>query len=95
MDYMNDDCAALVRYGYTPVVDTQAAYGADGFMRPQLWAEPDVLHAAALMRRLVDDSAYRNGIATQGRAVANARREAFFGGGAAAQLRAFYEAFSA
>lgn len=92
MDFMSDDNAALVRYGYTPVVDTQAAYATGAFMRAQMWAEPDLLHAASLMLRLVDDSAYCKMLGQRARASAMKRRDAFFGGGSVSQLRGFYDA---
>ena len=91
MDFMSDDTAALVNYIYTPVVDTQVAYASGAFMRPQMWAEPNLLHAGELMARLVDDPAYRDALASRGQLAVAARRQAFFGGGAATLLRSFYE----
>lgn len=90
MDFMDDACAALVRYTLTPVVDTQAVYGAGLFSRAQVWAEPDLLHASSLMVRLVDDAAYRQSIARNGQRRSRARREAFFSGSVADVLSAAY-----
>jgi hypothetical protein len=81
MDFMDDGCAALVRYSLTPVIDTQAAYGAGQFSRPQVWAEPDLLHASRLMRRLADDRVYCAMLGTAGQARAQSRRDAFFTAG--------------
>jgi len=80
MDFMDDTSAALVPFTFTPVLDTQAAYSPLGFSRRQLWAEPDLLAASDLMRRLVDDSSYRGAIAAAGQARARQRRDAFFRG---------------
>jgi glycosyltransferase involved in cell wall biosynthesis len=88
MDFMDDASASLVRYTLTPVLDTQAAYAPGQFLRPQLWAEPDLLHAAELMRRLVADPAYYRRIAEGGRNRAEQRRDRFFSGGAAQTIRA-------
>jgi glycosyltransferase involved in cell wall biosynthesis len=46
-EYMDDDTALLVRYRLTPVEDPQRKYE----MPDERWAEPDVDHAAELMRR--------------------------------------------
>ena len=87
MDFMDDTSAALVRYTFTPVLDTQSAYAPGLFSRAQLWAEPDLLHASALMIRFVDDRAYARELAKAGKVRAQRRRDAFFGGGAAETLR--------
>ncbi len=92
MDFMDDASAALVNYSYTPVFDTQPAYDPGSFARRQLWAEPDVLHAIQVLRRIAADAVYRDKLATTGKARALARREAFFGGGAADRIKSFWEA---
>jgi glycosyltransferase involved in cell wall biosynthesis len=89
MDFMDDTTAALVRYTFTPVLDTQSAYAPGLFARPQHWAQPDLLHAGELMRKIVDDPSYRSALAEAGRASVERRRDAFFGGGAAAAIRGF------
>lgn len=90
MDFMDDASAALVRYAHTPVLDTQAAYAPGQFLRQQLWAEPDLLHAVELMRRLVNDPVYYRSVAECGRIRAERRRDHFFAGGAAQAIRAMY-----
>jgi glycosyltransferase involved in cell wall biosynthesis len=82
MDFMDDASAALVPFTFTPVLDTQAAYNPLGFSRQQLWAEPDLLAASDLMRRLVEDNAYRGSLAEAGLRRAQARRDDFFTGAA-------------
>jgi glycosyltransferase involved in cell wall biosynthesis len=88
MDFMDDASAALVRFTFTPVLDTQGAYAPRDFSRMQLWAEPDLLHAAKLMRRLADDRAYASALGAAGKVVAQTRFERFHGGGAAQLVRA-------
>jgi glycosyltransferase involved in cell wall biosynthesis len=91
MDFMDETSAALVRFTFTPVLDTQAAYAPGEFARPQLWAEPDLLHASQLMRRLVDDAAYRHTLGTAAQARAERHRDDFFSGGAATVVRSLFE----
>jgi len=92
MDFMDDSSAALVRYSFAPVLDTQIAYAPGQFARPQLWAEPDLIHAADLMRRLADgDRSYYDGLAAGARAKAQARHDFFVGGGAARVLQSIFE----
>jgi glycosyltransferase involved in cell wall biosynthesis len=92
MDFMDDASAALVRFSFTPVLDTQAAYAPREFSRMQLWAEPDLLHASQLMRRLAGDRTYANALGAAGKAYAQSRYENFFGGGAARVIRSLFEA---
>lgn len=95
MDFMDDASAALIRYAFVPVLDTQSAYAPGLFARQQHWADPDLLHAAELMRRLVDDPSYASALASEGKARAERRRDAFFGGGAAAAIRGLARAVHA
>jgi len=92
MDFMDDASAALVRFSFTPVLDTQAAYAPREFSRTQLWAEPDLLHASQLMRRLADDRAYARALGAAGKAYAQTRYDRFFAGGAAHVIRALFDA---
>jgi hypothetical protein len=94
MDFMNDAGSALVRFNFVPVLDTQLAYQPGFFARPQLWAEPDLLHASALMVRFVQDEPYRTRIAATGLDQAKRRRDAFYGGLAAETIGAIYGASS-
>jgi glycosyltransferase involved in cell wall biosynthesis len=49
-DYLDDECHHLVRYKLTPVTQTYAFFNPD-----MMWAEPDIAHAAVLMRRVYDN----------------------------------------
>jgi glycosyltransferase involved in cell wall biosynthesis len=88
MDFMDDASAALVRFTFTPVLDTQVAYAPREFSRIQLWAEPDLLHASQLMQRLADDRGYASALGAAGKAFAQGRYDRFYGGGAAQVIRA-------
>jgi glycosyltransferase involved in cell wall biosynthesis len=50
IDFMNPENSLLVDYKLTRVGPEVQIYPADG-----VWAEPSIVHAAALMRRVVDD----------------------------------------
>lgn len=50
LDFMNERNSLLVDYALTRVGPDARIYPADG-----IWAEPDLDHAAALMRRVYDD----------------------------------------
>ncbi len=63
LDLMDDSCAALVRYELTRV-----EHGDDAYADTSEWADPDLDHAAALMRRLVGDRDWRVGLAAAARA---------------------------
>ena len=62
MDFMNAHNSCLVEYALTPIPVTTGPYSAG-----QLWAEPDIEHAAWHMRRLAGDKSLRE---TIGRAAA-------------------------
>lgn len=55
MDYMNSENSLLIDHSLVPVTDPEGNYRAEG----QLWAEPEVEHAAALLRRVANDAALR------------------------------------
>lgn len=61
IEFLNSDCAALVDWHYVPVASGNGVYP-DGFV----WAEPDLEHAAFLMREFATNAAqrmeYREGI---------------------------------
>jgi glycosyltransferase involved in cell wall biosynthesis len=57
MEFMTSDNSCLVDYRLVPVGEGEYPHH-DG----QRWAEPDVDHAAKLMRRLVDDPEFARGI---------------------------------
>jgi glycosyltransferase involved in cell wall biosynthesis len=78
LDYMDEASAALVEHRLVPVEDPQGIYDVPGAM----WAEPEVEHAAALLRRLADSPESR--AALGGRARATAGR--LLGDGAYARL---------
>jgi hypothetical protein len=59
MDFMDDTCALLVDFTFTPVRDNPQPYAAPTIIQPQVWAEPDRLDAAQKMHRLATDPALR------------------------------------
>lgn len=67
MDFMDEGCAAVVPYTLTPVVDTQHFYNPPVLSAPQLWAEPDVVEAARLMKRLAENERWRQRTGIAGR----------------------------
>ncbi len=71
LEILPEDAADLVDCRLVPVDDPA---GAPSYTPDQRWAEPDVDHAAALMRRVVED---RAGAAARGRALAEHVRAHF------------------
>jgi glycosyltransferase involved in cell wall biosynthesis len=67
MQFMDEQSAALVGYGLIPMVDPSGVYGK---IPGAMWAEPDIGHAAALLRRLGDDPAWRAELGQRGKAKA-------------------------
>lgn len=63
LEFMNQTNSALVDYSLVPIRKGEYLYDDPGFF----WAEPDEEHAAHLMRRMVDDQPYRQGLALRGR----------------------------
>jgi glycosyltransferase involved in cell wall biosynthesis len=63
LDLMDDRCAALVDCSVIPVVG-----GGEAYPEPSVWADPDPDDAARIMRRLVDDDVWRDGLAERARA---------------------------
>ncbi len=62
MDFMSERSSCPVGYELVPLDQTDELYCAG-----QQWAEPDIDHAAHLMRRVVEDSAYRAQIGERAR----------------------------
>jgi glycosyltransferase involved in cell wall biosynthesis len=62
MDFMNDRNSCPVGYELVPLDQNHPHYA-----EAQEWAEPDIDHAARLMRRLVDDSDWRTQIGQRAR----------------------------
>ena len=62
MDYMRPGTAFPVRYTLVPV-----GRGAYPFADGQVWAEPDVAHAAELLVGLIDDPAKALAVGTRAR----------------------------
>ncbi len=60
-EFINDDTAIPIQYSLTPVGEGTYPHG-DG----QFWAQPDVDHAAWAMRRVKEDSDWRERIARSG-----------------------------
>lgn len=67
MDYMSPENSLPVGYSLVPVNDPEGNYRTDG----QVWAEPDIGHAAALLRQAAGDHALRKQL---GRAAKNTIR---------------------
>lgn len=77
MDFMDASCAALVRYTFVPVVDTQVVYSPANYLRQMMWAEPDLMHAVDQCRRLIEDQSWRERIADAGHRRARSYLAAF------------------
>jgi len=58
MDYMNRKNSLLVDYSLVPINDPEGNYHEDG----QLWADPDVDHAAARLRQAAENTGLRQRI---------------------------------
>jgi glycosyltransferase involved in cell wall biosynthesis len=71
LDYLTEDNAYLVRCRMVPVENER---GRPSFMPDQMWAEPDSIHAAQLMRHVV---ANREEAAERGKRLQSAVRERF------------------
>lgn len=80
MDFMNETNSCPVRFRLTPVVDRHDAYSNLRADDVGLWAEPDLLHAVTLMRRVRNDVEYRERIAAAARRSIDERNRSFFGG---------------
>jgi glycosyltransferase involved in cell wall biosynthesis len=66
MEFMDEDCAALIRSRLVPAVDPRGIYTVGGAQ----WAEPDHAHAADWLRRLADNPALRHSLGEAGRVAA-------------------------
>ena len=81
-EFAREGTACVVDYQLVPV--PESAYP---FSQGQVWAEPDIEHAAVLMRRLAYDDSYRENIARSGqRFVSENFNEAKIGARYAARL---------
>jgi glycosyltransferase involved in cell wall biosynthesis len=67
MAFMDEHSAALVGYRLVKVADSSGVYEK---MKGAEWAEPDMSHAAELLRRLGDDAAWRAALGARGKAFA-------------------------
>jgi glycosyltransferase involved in cell wall biosynthesis len=92
MDFMTDDNALLVSYAFTPVIDAHNEYSPTKFTQQVCWAEPDVAHAAVLMRRIVDNPELAARIGAHARASIERRADRFFSPATARTIEAAYEA---
>jgi glycosyltransferase involved in cell wall biosynthesis len=88
LDFMTPDNSALVDCTFVPVGEGEYPASNPG----QQWAEPDVAHAAALMRRMVDDRPWRETLAARGQRDV---RERLSSASAAARMRKRLEAIGA
>jgi glycosyltransferase involved in cell wall biosynthesis len=66
LEFMDESCAALIRYRLIPAEDPRGVYGVQG----SFWADPDVRHAAEWLRRLADDPTLRRCLGEAGRTAA-------------------------
>lgn len=80
MDFTTDQNCALVRHKLTPMVDPHAEYSQQRFHEIVSWAEPNLMEAVMMMRRIVDDAAYRERMGSSARQAIEARSGQFFGG---------------
>ncbi len=62
MEYMNSDVSFPVQYRLIPVNEGEYPHGEN-----QVWADPDVEHAAQILVRLVDDPAYAKAVGDRAR----------------------------
>jgi glycosyltransferase involved in cell wall biosynthesis len=62
-DFMNGDNSFPVNYTLVPLLESVGPYD-----RGQIWAEPDVAHAAWLMKQVVENAGLREAVAARGRA---------------------------
>jgi glycosyltransferase involved in cell wall biosynthesis len=62
MAFMNHTNSCLVRYKLVPVEGNLAVYKNDALGGLATWADPDLDHAAAWMKRLVEDPGFRNAL---------------------------------
>jgi glycosyltransferase involved in cell wall biosynthesis len=90
VDFMDETCAAMVRYSLVPVVDPHPEYSQARFRETAFWAEADISHAVLQMRRVRQDVDYRSAIGREAQRRAQARN-AEFAGPAAQLLRALLE----
>jgi glycosyltransferase involved in cell wall biosynthesis len=65
--FVDEQSAALVGYRLVKVADSSGVYEK---MKGVEWAEPDIGHAAELLRRLGDDAAWRAALGARGKAFA-------------------------
>jgi glycosyltransferase involved in cell wall biosynthesis len=62
MDFMTAETGALIRYELTPAVDPQGMYDARSS-----WADPDLDHAALLLKTLIEDADGRQALGRRAR----------------------------
>ncbi|HKU68666.1 MAG TPA: glycosyltransferase [Candidatus Baltobacteraceae bacterium] len=77
LDFMDETCAAMVRFTLVPVVDPHPEYSQTRFQQTAFWAEADISHAVLQMRRVRQDADYRETIGREARRRAQARNAEF------------------
>ncbi|MDR3415640.1 MAG: glycosyltransferase family 4 protein [Nevskia sp.] len=80
MDFVDESNAVPVRFVRTPVVDVHPEYRPMRTAVEAMWAEPDVGHAARMLRLLSRDAAWRNRLGERARETAAERNRRFFSG---------------
>jgi glycosyltransferase involved in cell wall biosynthesis len=63
LEFMDENCAALIQSRLVPAVDPRGIYAVRGAQ----WAEPDHAHAAGWLRRLADNPSLRHSLGEAGR----------------------------
>ena len=75
MSYMNYNNACLVEFDFVPIEASTLHYGSNSLGIDCKWAEPNILQAAAWLRKLAEDSKFRLQIGLRAAADANQYHE--------------------
>ena len=90
MAFMNHANSCLVRYKLVPVDANLAVYKSDLLDGLAMWADPDLDHAAAWMKRLVDDVPFRTALGRRAADDAAAFQKQARNGGFLDEIHAFW-----
>jgi glycosyltransferase involved in cell wall biosynthesis len=75
MSYMNYNNACLVEFDFVPIEASTLHYGSNSLGIDCKWAEPNILQAAAWLRKLAEDSKFRLQLGLRAAADANRYHE--------------------